>query len=513
MKKMSTVLAAMIFAGLGVTANAQTFMDPATIVQAPSGTVEGDLAPIKLTWNNQIITENNFNGLVTWDADQSLEIPANEFEILNGNTLNIFVGALGLATGNTYTVTIGEGCVKNSAGDISPQQVVATFTYEEIEAGVYPQKAVFTNPENGIINISWPGISYVEDDGFDGTYDGVYLTNEEGTQYPLNNQVSQSEDYDYLIVDVNDLGLSTGNYTLVLDKGAIYLEDDDWVAYVNAADSYTFSYSGMAAPSYMGEATVTQAPEGVVTGELAPIKLTWNQAITANNFNGTVTWGSQSQAIPTNEFEILNGNTLNIFVGALGLATGNTYTITIGEGCVKNAAGDINPEQIVATFTYEMESSNVYSQDAVFEVIENGVISVSWPGISYVEADYPDDLYLTDTAGNIYPLSGSQVSSSYDYDALIVNVTDLELGSGYYTLTIPEGSIYLEDDDWYDYINADEEYEFYYDNLSGVHAINDGNAEHTIYNLQGIKVGNANEIKNLNNGIYIINGQKIKVNN
>ena len=511
MTKFSTVLATMIFASIGVSANAQTFMDPANILQAPSGSVGGDLLPIKLSWNSQAIMTNNYNGLVTWGSGESMEIPTAEFEILNGNTLNIFVGALGLATGNTYTVTIGEGCVKNAAGDINPEQVVATFYYEELNSDIYSQKAVFTNPENGIINISWPGISYVEDEDFDGDYDGVYLTDDKGETYPLTSQVSQSEDYDFLIVDVNNMGLATGSYTLILQAGSIYLEDDDWMGYVNAADSYTFSYTGTAASTYMGEATVTQAPEGVISGELAPIKLTWNQAIIANNFNGTVTWGSQSQVIPVEEFEILNGNTLNIFVGALGLATGNTYTITIGEGCVKNAAGDINPEQVVATFTYVMEDTNVYSQDAMFEVIENGVISVSWPGISYVEADYPEDIYLTNAAGNVYPLSSSQISSSNYYDALIVNVTSLDLGSGYYTLIIPEGSIYLEDDDYQDYTNADESYEFYYDNLSGVSAINDTNADHIIYNLQGIKVGNAGDIKNLNNGIYIINGQKISV--
>ncbi|MCH5223278.1 MAG: hypothetical protein J1E82_04490 [Muribaculaceae bacterium] len=464
MKKLFTIAGAIMFASLGFTASAQTYMDEATVTRAPSGTVTGELVPITLSWG-QAISENNFNGTVEWDG-QSQAIPVNEFEILNGNTLNIFVGALGLPTGNTYTISIGEGCVKNADGAINPQQVVATFTYEEIESGVYPQKAVFTSPENGIINISWPGVSYVEDIDFDGAYDGVYLTDEAGAQYPLTDQVSQSEDYDALIVDINDMGLATGSYTLVLSQGSIYLEDDDWNAYENAADSYTFSYTGMAAQTYMDEATVTRAPSGTVTGELAPITLSWGQAISENNFNGTIEWDGQSKAIPVDEFEILNGNTLNIFVGALDLSTGYTYSITIGEGCVKNADGAINPQQVVATFTYEEEESNAYSQKAEFEVIENGVINVTWPGISYVEADYPDNLYLTDEEGNVYQLSSSEVKQSEDYDALVINVTDMELASGVYTLVIPEGSIYLEDDDWNAYENAADSYIFSYSGMA-----------------------------------------------
>ena len=263
------------------------------------------------------------------------------------------------------------------------------------------------------------------------------------------------------------------------------------------------------AQTYMDEATVTRAPSGTVTGELVPITLSWGQAISENNFNGTVEWDGQSQSIPVSEFEILNGNTLNIFVGALGLPTGNTYTISIGEGCVKNAEGAINPQQVVATFTYEEEESGVYSQAAEFEVIENGVISVSWPGISYVEADYPDSLYLTDTEGMIYQLSASQVKQSEDYDALIIDITNMELASGIYTLFIPEGSIYLEDDDWNAYTNAGEEYQFSYDMVSGINTIGTDNDAQTIYNLQGVKMNG--DSKHLSNGIYIINGKKVLI--
>ena len=509
MKKLFTIAGAIMFASLGFTAGAQTYLGEATITRAPSGTVTGDLEPITLSWG-QAISENNFNGTVAW-GDQTEEIPVNEFEILNGNTLNIFVGALGLATGNTYTITVGEGCVKNAAGDINPQQVVATFTYEEEESGVYSQKAVFTYPENGIINVSWPGISYVEDIDFDGAYDDIYLTNDAGNQYPLSDQITQSEDYDYLIVDINGMGLATGSYTLVIPQGTVYLEDDDWMGYENAADSYTFSYTGMAAQTYMDDATVTRAPSGTVTGELVPITLSWGQPIMENNFNGTVAWGDQTEEIPVNEFEILNGNTLNIFVGALGLATGNTYTITIGEGCVKNADGDINPQQVVATFTYEEEESGVYSQEAEFEMIDNGIISVSWPGITYVEVDYADNLYLTDNEGNIYQLSDAQVTQSEDYDAIIINIRNMELESGIYTLYIPEGSIYLEDDDWNAYENANEEYQFTYDMVSGINTIKTEKDAQTIYNLQGVKVNG--ETNRLSNGIYIINGHKVMIKN
>ena len=505
MKKLFTTAVAILFASFGITAGAQAYMDPATVTRAPEGTVIGELAPITLSWGGQAISENNFNGTVAWGS-QSQAIPVDEFEILNGNTLNIFVGALGLATGNTYTITIGEGCVKNAAGDINPQQVVATFTYEEEESGVYSQAAQFAVVENGVINVTWPGISYVEAD----EPDQLYLTDSDGKKYMLSaSQVKQSADYDALIVDVTGLGLATGSYTLVIPEGALYLEDDDWNAYTNADESYSFSYTGIAVPTYMGQATVTQAPEGTVTGELVPIKLTWNQAIMANNFNGTVSWGIQTQNIPATAFEVLNGNTLNIFVGVLGLPTGNTYTITIGEGCVKNAAGDINPQQVVATFTYEEEETGVYSQEAEFEVVENGVICVTWPGISYVEADEPDQLYLTDSDGKVYQLSASQVNQTADYGALIVDITDMELPTGTYTLVIPEGSIYLEDDDWNVYTNADEEYEFSYDKLSGINAIDTDNEEQTIYNLQGVRV--SSDINRLNKGIYIINGKKVSV--
>lgn len=185
---------------------------------------------------------------------------------------------------------------------------------------------------------------------------------------------------------------------------------------------------------------------------------------------------------------------------------GNTVTVIIPEGIVKNSAGDINPQQ---QFVFELmptyleysinpDSSSTLKDDYVVK------IDFNHNPIEYLQSGIRAMTYEP-VYRDISLELGKEVTISDDNELLI----DLSgLDAGYYELVVPEGFVkitqdgekYLSPDLWLEYTLEKSE--------SGVSLVEVSNGSEAVYNLQGQKMQHS---ENLPAGVYIVGGRKVIV--
>ena len=333
--------------------------------------------------------------------------------------------------------------------------------------------------------------------------------------------------------------LPNGNYTITIPSG-----------YVTVGNEYVINetlWLGYNIFEGLHRAEVlTEIGQYVAAGYVPDILLTWDFA--------TVT--SQDPFEATLHLYNSEGGELDVPVYALTLATienvdgehtpdyntratqtGNallidiqgyiptTYTgqieLIIPEGIVKDASGQANPAQTIGFSIYPYSDAT-----AEFEV-EDNMINVSWDGMG---VSTPSILFFVVNAEGErtelqnYELNYStweyegQVSINDDYDAFIVDLADLNLANGDYTLVIPGESVYLYAEDNSGFLNHEQYFKFNVnkgeitaieDETSAVNTIGAETLNGPVYNIHGMKV--ANDANNLPAGLYIVNGKKILV--
>ena len=176
-----------------------------------------------------------------------------------------------------------------------------------------------------------------------------------------------------------------------------------------------------------------------------------------------------------------------------------------------NASGN-NPSITI----YAFPNANDYNDNYTITTLDNDILAIYWTGnvddIWYQQGD----AYLETETGNVLTLQkalSGQDGVVYLLDSdpygLNIDLKALNLPEGDYTLFIPAGYLQIVTNDYEDFLlNPEIKYEFNVDSTK-VTTIHSSTEEKIIFNLQGMRV-NANK---LSNGIYIINGKKVIINN
>lgn len=222
-----------------------------------------------------------------------------------------------------------------------------------------------------------------------------------------------------------------------------------------------------------------------------------------------------------------------------------SLTLELPEGLLLNGENE-SPEQIINFDVY-----GISSRDADFSLdAQNGLLSVTWGddvevGDTYYNLGEGQPVYISDEQGDIvmdleftgyfylFDWETEQMSDDYQvtnlYDpeyftfiGLLVNFENIDLADGNYTIWIPTGFVTIDPLDYsYSFMEFNEAASYNFKVEDGVVA--EGSTAINaiapiqevlggVYNLQGVKVADGIEgLRNLNKGIYIINGKKVLV--
>lgn len=187
--------------------------------------------------------------------------------------------------------------------------------------------------------------------------------------------------------------------------------------------------------------------------------------------------------------------------------TGHKITVSIPEGVVKNGQGLLNPAQefvfnIVDTYTnYTLSpesGSTLTSPDAYVTISYNGIKP------EYVSGEVV--LYVYEPTYKTYGLAYGEEVTVNEKNEVVINLNSLP--SGEYEMLIPEGMFSLTVDGAY-YINSDLWLEYTLDTSTGITEISSERMNGTVFNLNGVKVGDTLNGGNLSPGIYVTGGKKI----
>lgn len=428
-----------------------------------------------------------------------------------------------------YSITIPEGLVMDEAGNTNASQIINFIKVNPVAPlsvtpadGMYPadelneicvtfKEKISFNPYGGQITIreknDWLSEPiYVEspiisDDGYTLKFD-------------ISNDLERGKVYS---INIPELFLILGNY---------YTNNEIWMEYMN--------WNGME------PATLISAPETDAAPPVKPFILTWDyQTITMPGnapdtkfVCGFPDYGWQdgwTMNISASEYKLVNidkeGNisfeiTNDKPANAVYLDVsefikddiGYRFEIFIPAGLVLNKEGLENPP-----LNYVFTVRNLWIDPEITS--ENGIIKMIWPFaeiVTYNLSDY--DPVLIGESGDQFilnfnfgvPGNGEISLLPYDEKGIAIDLNQLNLQNGNYTLTIPTGYLVLQDETGEFILNDIVIYNFSWlngDFNSSINSIVTTDNAYFIYDLRGNIINK--DISDLRKGIYIINGRKV----
>ena len=239
------ILGGMALSAGALNANAQTFMNPATL-DYPSG-IYVSMAPssVTITWDNQPIELVNPH-LNDWEEEcvtgyvklgdaepqavdaailSSLGNPSDpddedvwglDFALYNLDDIWDF-------TGSTITVIVPEGIVKNNAGDINTaQEFVFTILPTYTDYTLTPQSGATVEGDDLTVKVSFDGnpIEYMQSSVKLMTYEPKY----QETALEFGKEVTVN-DANELVIDLS--GVASGDYELLIPEGFVFVTAGD----------------------------------------------------------------------------------------------------------------------------------------------------------------------------------------------------------------------------------------------------------------------------------------------
>lgn len=179
-----------------------------------------------------------------------LAVYADEEEAPNALQINLLPYLEGIDSKSVIMVTIPAGLVSNG------ELVNAEYSFQFDIMPLYDGLATFLLDEDGIVNISW-GEDFVVsvNAAWDDTVTPAYITNSEGENRDLfyeapfaeemgldKPEITENEDFNGLVVFLNDLKLEAGDYTLTIPTGYVSLDTYDYSgSWVNISTSWAFT--------------------------------------------------------------------------------------------------------------------------------------------------------------------------------------------------------------------------------------------------------------------------------
>lgn len=508
---------------------------------------------IELTGNGTILM---YPDLSADYREWAQEIPASNIEIVYGNILRIYYNK-GLTLNENFSysnfrlISIPEGFLRNTAGELNPLQKISFSVVEpiDVEPVWTPASGSVINPASDLITLSWPGASwinyqngaYLEGDAIDRIYlkqNLPYL----GIEGEINIGGTNSS---LVTFDFSKLDLIDGNYTLVLPIGTFIME----TATANPANqylSYNFRVGEEQTVELLGQPNSVSPPQGNNPG-LSLINLYWNNvdwdipeerqnpytlpsetnAMIHVTVNGETVEGAvrNIKAINTlisTEVSTSNGPAqLQVnFIDASFYWAGE-ITVVIEEGLITTTDGKINP-RIELKYNVEKMYDGLPTSDPAPVDLEYpdrytalgelDILTVEWPGLEVTQIRPAARFYLflpADADGNEERVT---VNPTLENGAIQFNLGNLTTLNGTYQLYIPENAVTLSNG----MTNGPAQLSYIVnhksDDVSTI--IDTADGHYTIYTLNGVLVisnGNAADLNQLGNGLYIINGTKVLI--
>lgn len=152
----------------------------------------------------------------------------------------------------------------------------------------------------------------------------------------------------------------------------------------------------------------------------------------------------------------------------------------------------------------------IYDYELVLNYDENELLvsaTITWVNEGKVAVNTANNYPVIAILQN--PIKEYEIEATVANNALVLDFTDLV--SGRYTVEVPEGYVTIDDNN----INGAFEFNIVVDTTTGINGIRaDETGKFRVYNLTGTNVmntGDANALKTLAKGTYIINGRKVAI--
>ena len=550
MKLITKLTAGAMMAAASLTANAQALGD--AILVAPTTDFPTFLQTITVAYDFQIIKIADYDMMVdvtfggetyqvyadvyadsdiAWELDQEFDDP--EY----GNTLIVDFSTEAYQAGypvGPYVIELPEGLVVNQEGETNPAQVFTVYKYDMEKPKVAPADGMYKPADLTNVTLTFKNEIQVIPGG--GQIEVRELNDWLSSPIVVKNYAI-SDDGLTLSMDLSNI-LPRGMRCMInvpegfLKVGEYGINAETWLYYTN--------WDGM------DQGTIISAPPATASLDtMKPVVITWNRQpikFTSNPPDtefliGYPDFGYQEGDrvwIPYDYFSLVYVNESNqiemdpaegtanaIYIDLEDLIDmsylGEPIELNIPVGLVENYEGLDNPAITVSFFIRELwpaPSITVTGKDE---------INVMWPDISWITYFGSSDVKLYGPDNKTYTLEytyGGALPGQVTLDfmgthAMIVDLSNLDLANGRYTLYIPQGYVLIDDiDGTNQIINGPVTYEFDYTNgdiVSGVSSIMADGLKGVVFDLHGRKVGTQDDLSGLAKGIYILNGKKILV--
>lgn len=584
MRKFTSFIIALAVGALGLTANAQDL--GAGKCSTASGSYVSSLSKVTFYWGQSLMmsstiyfvdpqvqtSTNMFGQEVTTEyimldltipgKDEPAKVmatlssdlaPFAEGGTQSGTSLVVNCQSAVQDAGNPtgeYTLTVPEGVVKDAAGNTN-----AGFTYTNILCRAGSNNPLVVSPEQGQIN---PDDFKTFTVTFDGKFvkftdeTAIVVTLADGNTWAPFRQwtgadITINDAGNGFTVDFSDYEIEEGQLYTILMGGSRFVYEKDGDNYINEQLwSNYFAWSGLP------EGEMLEGPGSMTSTSVPAAVFTWNyETITIADAELGVTayWGYPEygpeygdvieiplSALTLTTVENPDGKTAEGEYNALKIelaeylteCVGQTVTVVIPAGLVKNAAGLVNPEQDFEFRIIGLSDSPVSCD----ETYDDGVYELTWVNVGMfgyytLNNAVAPEMYLLDSEGekvatikySATPADGcfwTEASFIHGLPGYVyVSVNGFEIPSGEYTLMVPEGLFILTDEYYNTTLSQLFTAEVDVVGSAGVEMTTaDKNGVVRVYNLQGVKVMetmDASDVNNLGAGLYIVNGKKVLI--
>lgn len=178
------------------------------------------------------------------------------------------------------------------------------------------------------------------------------------------------------------------------------------------------------------------------------------------------------------------------------------YSVVIPQGIVENAEGHINPYQVVTAYILEANDDYVITPEP--GEYENGEFNE-------IKVTYENCTIAVNQDAGAAKWANNSIPASTLYDSLVISIA--ELPEGEFSLVIPATYLIINGNQLNKEIVATYtivEEKGDTDGIAGINA--DANGVYNVYNMNGVRIlstSNAQDVRNLAKGLYIINGKKV----
>lgn len=489
-----------------------------------------DLA-VNVTINDKlydVYPEVYFDPEIAWELGQTNSNPAWGNELVIDFSEEAYADSYPVGT---YTIEIPEGLVKDENGNVNPEQII-TFVKVDPVKPVYITPPDGTYPSQQLKNVE---ITFSEEIALNPERGKITAREKNDWINPpaVIDSYSIAEDGKTLKLDLSEIELGIVSSINIPEKfllvGDDYVNEEIWLEYMN--------WNGLK------PATIISAPEPESTPDLKPFVLTWDYQpisithdapdtefvcgfpdfgwqegwrvmIPADYYTlvyvaeGSDSWEQPSDSNPANAVYLDVKDLIDDF-------NFSRFEIIFPIGLVENNEGLTNPSQnYVFNVSVRQESVSISAED--------GVINIIWPQADWVTYNLSDDdPVLINASGETIPLEFTfggtvpgQVSLiNSDIHGIEVNLNEMDLSDGYYTLFIPDSYVVITDIDDNFNFNAPLSYEFAWKDgnfdEAGAPTVKPDSDIYHVFSINGQKIMESSDMTSLRNGIYIINGKKI----